>query len=167
MVSVLPHIAVGSGNENDLDILFLSDKNLIEIVLVSSIPESSDHRRREQVRNAQRYDEVSRAVFQMYMLTARVSRTHRQRTFTYITELENEVLRLRTSESNALARVDKLQADVRALFQKFAEHRLPVPAITRLNTLSSNTSPAVFTESHTHKEQETLRTKNEDSVTAD
>jgi hypothetical protein len=146
---------------------FLSDKKLIEILSVPSIPESSVHRRREQVRNAQRYGELSKDALQMHMLTARTSRAHRQRTVAYITELENEVLRLRTSESDALARVDKLQADVRGLLEKFAEHRLPVPAITRRDTLSSDTSPAGFTASHAHKEQGTLRTKDEESATAD
>jgi hypothetical protein len=55
---------------------------------------------------------------------------HRQRTQAYIKELENEVLRLRSVESDSQARAAKLQQDVNSLLTLLQEHFIiPPPGI--------------------------------------
>lgn len=73
----------------------------------SQSEQAAANKRREQVRKAQR--------------------THRQRTQSYIKELEKEVLRLRTCKSNALARVESLESRVETLLHTLSKHRIPAP----------------------------------------
>ena len=54
-------------------------------------------------------------------------RTHRQRTQAYMKSLEKEVLRLRASENEALAKVEKLQRQVEILLGTLAERNIPIP----------------------------------------
>lgn len=53
--------------------------------------------------------------------------THRQRTQGYIKELENEVLRLRDAEKQAIHKVAKLQQDVNLLLAILTKHSIPTP----------------------------------------
>ncbi|MCJ1257682.1 hypothetical protein MMC24_005508 [Lignoscripta atroalba] len=76
------------------------------------------NKRREQVRTAQR--------------------THRQRTQSYIKTLEQEVLRLRASESKLTQNQDHLQGQVDILRATLILHHIPLPAGVESSTIGND-----------------------------
>ncbi|KAL8925912.1 MAG: hypothetical protein Q9208_003225 [Pyrenodesmia sp. 3 TL-2023] len=109
----------------------------------SSPGKTTPGKRREQVRNAQRYVGPS-SVFYYFIHLFRsldlrytlprspviddIGSTHRQRTQNYIKTLESEVLRLRGSEGDLTTANRKLQNQVDLLQNTLARANLPLPA---------------------------------------
>ena len=98
---------------------------------LSQSEQAAANKRREQVRKSQRYRHSSSFYVPFPCKNPNqisnswlFHRTHRQRTQSYIKELEKEVLRLRTCKSNALARVESLEFRVETLPHSIqAKHR--------------------------------------------